>query len=189
MNTFDHRKRCFRIRTTYNALFDLIFADIMFIYRRFYFMDLLHPSNRLNFVPVVQQFFCNCSSSYSSYSFTRTRASTSHPVSKTIFLFKSIIRVAGSVQILEVIISMRLCVLIRDHHRNCRACGTSLKNSGKNPSGIAFLTLCRYFALPWTPPVKLVLQIIFTQRKSGRAAVNYYPNSAAMGFTPGSDSK
>ena len=152
-------------------------------------MDLFNPCEGLGSIPLFQQFLGEGSGSNPADGFTGTGSSSTHPITESIFGFVGIIRVAWPIEVFQVFIGLWAGVLVFNHDRNCGSGSFSLEDPGKNPCRIAFLALCGDFTLAWTTTVQFILNFRFTDFQSGRATINHYSNSAAMGFSPSCDAE
>ena len=137
----------------------------------------------------AENFFRYRGGGHPSDRFPRRGAAAPAVVPAPVLLVVGEIGVAGTVDVLYVLVGFRYGVRVSDHHGYGSSEGLSVKNAREYLDRVGFLSLGRDPALPRTPSVKLVLYVPGADLKSGRAAVDHDSQGGAVGLPPGGNSE
>ena len=95
----------------------------------------------------------------------------------------------GAKRVHDVAVVFAALILIANQQTNWSTRCHAFKNAGKNFNLVCFLTLSDMAGSAWLASVQIGLQICFSQRQTGWAAINHTTNGGPMAFPKITDHK
>ena len=126
---------------------------------------------------------CSCGNASDRLASGRTPAAAI--VAYAVFYCVRVIRMAGTEKVSNIPVIFRPVILVADKEGDRSSGRLSLKYAGKDFHRIRLVSLSRIFTLARFPPVEKILDVLFAQADSGRAAVDHNADSGPVGLSPG----
>src|SRR5262249_54423174 len=128
-----------------------------------------------------------CSRGYPTDRLSGRSATSSRPSPDSVLLVVREVGMRGPVLLLQLVVILRPCVLVANHHGDRRAEAEAVLDPAENLDDVRFFALGDDPRWPRPAAVQLKLDLVQGNRKARRAAIHYHSHTTAMRFAPGGD--